>query len=82
MRTAMRSIRISNRGAWLRKLTYALNEVTCFKRSDLLLRVLRSDLRSVRALRSVRVFKRSDFLRSERLPPACPEHGHVISILE
>jgi len=78
MRTAMRSIRIFSRGVWrfeiyLRfKLLRALRSVR-----DLLLRDLRfkrSDLRSV--LRSV--FER---LRSVRLPPACPEHGHVISII-
>jgi hypothetical protein len=51
-------------------------------RSDLLFKLLRSDLlfRLLRDLRSD--FLRSDFERSERLPPACPEHGHVISILE
>lgn len=80
MRTAMHSIRIFNKGVcrfeiYLRfKLLRALRSVRDFLRSDLrfkLLRDLRSDF-----LRS----ERSERLRSE--PPACPEHGHVISILE
>jgi hypothetical protein len=79
MRTAMHSIRIFNKGVcrfeiYLRfKLLRDLRDDLRFKlfRSDLLFRLLR-DLRSD--------FLRSE--RSERLPPACPEHGHVISILE
>ena len=73
MRTAMRSIRISNRGVWRFEiyLRFKLLRDLRFKRS-----VLRSVLRSVRVLP----------LRLERLPlrlpPACPEHGHVISIIE
>jgi hypothetical protein len=71
MRTAMHSIRIFNKGVCLFEIY--LRALRDFLRSDLLFKLLRSDL----------LFKLlRDFLRSERLPPACPEHGHVISILE
>jgi len=84
MRTAMHSIRIFNKGVcrfeiYLRfKVLRSVRDLR-----DLLFKLLRSDL-LFRLLRDLR----SDFLRSERSerlrsePPACPEHGHVISILE
>jgi hypothetical protein len=80
MRTAMHSIRIFNKGVCRFEIYLrfkVLRSVRDFLRSDLLFKLLRSDLR-FKLLRDLR----SDFLRSERLPPACPEHGHVISILE
>jgi len=82
MRTAMHSIRISSRGVW-RFEFYLRFKLLRDLRSDLRFKLLRSDL-LFRLLRDLR----SDFLRSERSerlrsePPACPEHGHVISILE
>jgi hypothetical protein len=88
MRTAMHSTRIFSKGVcrfeiYLRfKVLRSVRDLRSdlrFKllRSDLLFKLLRSDLR-FKLLRDLR----SDFERSERLPPACPEHGHVISILE
>jgi len=95
MRTAMHSIRIFSKGVCRFEIYLrfkVLRSVRDFLRSDLLFKLLRSDL-LFRLLRSDLRFKllrdlRSDFLRSERSerlrsePPACPEHGHVISILE
>jgi hypothetical protein len=84
MRTAMHSIRIFSKGVCRFEIYLRFKVLRSVRalRSDLLFKLLRSDLR-FKLLRSD--FLRSDFERSERserLPPACPEHGHVISILE